>query len=220
MSEGDKRCAAQTQAGTRCKNKARVGSDYCYVHRQMAASEETDVAETASGEPKLDAARLAELQAMVAELNQLAQEIQNRSPGYTPPPFSSQGLIRLLKDNLQRFSPESQLEIVRALQSNLQGASAKDLLDPDTWKGLWFILNYSLQNETASFRESLANRLSALPGAGTVAGLSGMLKGSSPKDLLDPDTWKGMFFLLNYSIQHEAQSLKRRVLGEEEEESQ
>jgi hypothetical protein len=215
MSEENQRCAAVTKAGARCKNPAQAGSDYCHVHRQLAKTAVVDGGDTAA-----QAARLEEVRQMVAELNQLAEEIQNRTPEYTPPPFTPQGLLRLLKENLHRFSPDVQLEIIRELQANLQDASAKDLLDPETWKGVWFILNYSLQNETASLRESLTNRLSSLPGVSAIAGLADMLKGSSPKDLLDLDTWKGMFFLVNYSVQHEAQALKERILGGGEDEDE
>ena len=46
--------------------------------------------------------------------------------------------------------------------------------------------------------------------------LKGNLEGTSPKDLVDPDTWKGMFLIMNYSARATATDLKRKLLGDEE----
>ena len=41
------------------------------------------------------------------------------------------------------------------------------------------------------------------------------LEGASKEDLLDLDTWKGMWYMLNYSVQFQAEQLKQRLIGEE-----
>ena len=108
------------------------------------------------------------------------------------------------------------LGLLRDLQANLQGASPRDFFDPDTWKGLWFLLNYTWQTEASALKDTLAAQLGRLPGAGAVANLGGMLQGSSPRDLLEIDTWKGVWFLLNYTLQAQVADVKRRVLGDDE----
>ena len=186
-----KQCIAITKAGTACRNSSRPGSAYCYIHQ--TASER------------------AKLKELVTELNELAADLQKLSPTYSPPPFSRQGLLELLKKNGQRFKPEIHSGLLRDLQTSLEGASAKDLLDLETWKGLWFVLNYSLQHESAGMREKLA----ALPGAGLLNDIRGMFSGARPADLLEIDTWKGMWFLLNYSAQNQIESVKQRLTGNE-----
>ena len=50
-------------------------------------------------------------------------------------------MMRLIRGNIDRFAPEAAKE----LMANFEGATKEDLLDPDTWKGVWYMLNYSLQ---------------------------------------------------------------------------
>ena len=42
---------------------------------------------------------------------------------------------------IDRITPETAKEIL----GSFEGATKEDLLDPDTWKGVWYMLNYSLQ---------------------------------------------------------------------------
>jgi uncharacterized protein YdhG (YjbR/CyaY superfamily) len=203
---GESNCQATTKAGTQCKLPAQAGSAYCHVHLGTAAAEKN-----------------AALNELMAELNDLANELQQKV-SYAPPAYTRQGLLQLIRDNLHKFSPEERLGLVKQLQEGLQGSSPKDFLDPDTWKGMWFLLNYTAQAEAEELRQKGlsalpgADRLANLPGMTTLNDLRGMLEGSSPKDFLELDTWKGMWFILNYSLQAQAEDIKHRVLGEHESE--
>lgn len=137
-------------------------------------------------------------------------------PDYRPPSFSTDGLIALLKENLDRFTPDVQIEIVSELKRNLEGTSARDLIDPDTWKGFWYILNYMAQEQSANMRQKLYDRLSTLPGMALLSDIKGNLEGTSPKEFLDPDTWKGMWMIMSYSVQATAVDIKRAIVGEDE----
>ncbi len=196
MSEEKKRCQAMTKAGNPCKNWAQTGSDYCHVHAPAQPAAEPEFEE------------------VVQELNQAAEKLRATEPEYSPPPFSPLNLLKLIRENIDRFTPEVQRDLLRELQDSLQGATPKDMLDPATWKGLAYLLTYSLQNETAVMRERVNKHLVKLPGGETLVSMQEMLEGASPKDLLDPDTWKGMWYLVNYSLQNQAQDVKRRILGE------
>jgi hypothetical protein len=202
MSEEAKRCQATTKAGTQCKNKAQDGSEFCYVHR----------------DEKMPAISNTEFEALVAELNSLAAEVKAMENAYAPPPFSPQGMIKLLKQNMDKFTPDMRLSILGELQQSFEGAEAKDFLDPDTWKGMWYLLNYSVENNTEGLRESLGARLASLPGYELATDIGNSLQGASPKDFLDVDTWKGIWYMVNYSLKFEAEKMKARILGEEEEE--
>ncbi len=219
------RCRATTKAGARCRNQAQTGSPYCYVHRHAGPVEKAAgaMAAEAGDTPQAPVSR-AQFEAMMIQVNELARMLRERVPDYAPPPYSPQELLNLLRQNLHRFTPEMRLDVLRELQEGLRGPRARDLLDLETWKGLWFILNYTVESESRSLFKGVSRRLAALPGAqlvtslpgaGVVTELAGMLEGSRPKDFLDPDTWKGMAYILQYSLQYEAGQLKQRLIGQE-----
>lgn len=76
-----------------------------------------------------------------AELDGLIERMQTITPGYKPPPFSVGRLVILIRENLPRLPAELRLGIAEQLRSGI----AKDFFDIDTWKGIWYILNYSVQ---------------------------------------------------------------------------
>ncbi len=239
MSEERKQCAAITKAGTRCKNKALPGSDYCRVHQHLAQAEggasaasrskrrRSSRASKGGGQskapggsraPQPTPAQKEEFDQLLAELNRLAEELRRLQPDYSPPPFSPQAFLSLLKENIGRFTPSVQMDILQELQRNLQGASPKDLIDPDTWKGLWVIMNCMVQAETSSMREKLVKRLESLPGTALILDLGRNLQGTSPKEFLEPDTWKGMWYILNHTAQLQLQEMRRKLMGDGEDE--
>lgn len=159
----------------------------------------------------------AELRELVAELNELAAELQSKVPGYAPPEFSLRGLKKLIKSNLDRFTPEMRLGAIKDLQEMLESTPPEEFLNPETWKGMWFTLNYLAQQEAGDVRDGLSARLAQLPGLSTLGDLKEALADTPPEEFLKLDTWKGMWFILNYEMQNQAQSLKRRLLGGEKE---
>lgn len=192
MSEPTRNCQAITKAGTPCKNAARPGSDYCYVHRSQAQA-------TAA--------------AASAAINELAAEIQQEAPAYQPPPFSPQALLALVQENLRRVTSDVHLPVVEELVNNLKGTKPEDLVDPETWKGLWYILNYTAQAESKQALEQLEQRIAALPGGQTLVDLKNNLEGASPSDLLDVNTWKGAWVVLTSAVQAQAEELQKNLAG-------
>ncbi|MCB0159429.1 MAG: hypothetical protein KDD83_14940 [Caldilineaceae bacterium] len=219
-------CQATTKAGTPCQNHPVAGSPYCYVHRNFApataAPTTPDAPAAAASTAKRTGVRVrkSDFDMLVQELNSLAAELQRSQPSIKVPEFSAGGLVELIKRNLDRFTPDVQMEIIRELKGNLEGTSPKDLIDPETWKGLWYILNYSAQAQSKAALAALSQRLSTLPGMALAGDLKGNLEGTSPKDLVDPDTWKGMFLIMNYSARATATDLKRKLLGDEDEDGE
>ena len=199
MSNENKQCAGITKSGSPCKNRAQQNSAYCHIHQQVVAEE-----------------RKAEIAALTTELNGLAEELKKVEEKFSVPPFSTPHFIQLLRQNIDKFSPEMRLSIINELKDSFEGAEAKDFLDPDTWKGMWYILNYSAQNNTDSLRQILSERLSVLPGVEFAQDLRNSLEGASPKDFLEVDTWKGIWYMVNYSVRFEADRMKQRILGEHE----
>lgn len=137
-------CKALTRSGQSCKNHVVPGSEYCRVHqagreRIAPGSTEAEIPDQALREQ------------LLAELDALAARLQATMPGYTPPPFSPKGLLALMSANLEKFSPDVGLGILK----KLQGATGKELFDLDTWKGMWYMLNYTLEYQSDVLKRRL-----------------------------------------------------------------
>ncbi len=134
------------------------------------------------------------------------------APQFQPPPYTPQRMKNLLAENLDRFAPET----VKSLQESLEGTTLEDFKDFETWKGVWFTINYLVKLEASERGHALAERLARLPGVSTLADLKEMLKDTPPEEFLNPETWKGVWFLVNYELKQVAGGVKARLLGESE----
>jgi 1-acyl-sn-glycerol-3-phosphate acyltransferase len=81
---------------------------------------------------------------LTEELDQLIERLQALRPEYAPPPFSPSGLMELVERNLKSISPDMALAILEKMRSSI----SSDLLDMDTWRGIWYMVNYSLEYQT------------------------------------------------------------------------
>jgi 1-acyl-sn-glycerol-3-phosphate acyltransferase len=158
-------CAAITRAGTQCKRQAQAGSDYCYLHQPAVAHKaaepagETITVAVESPAEKGGAADQIPIveeeqdqrklrRQLMAELDALITRVQALTPGYNPPPFSPRRLLDMVEQNLDRFSPADRLGILKRLRA----AVNDDVLDVETWKGLWYMINYSLEYQADVFK--------------------------------------------------------------------
>lgn len=85
---------------------------------------------------------------LMEELDRLIARVRQSAPDYTPPPFSPKRLLQFLQENLQRFSPDTQQSILERLRN----AIGQDFFDIDTWKGMWFMLNYTVEYRGDQFK--------------------------------------------------------------------
>ncbi len=150
----------------------------------------------------------AELKDLVKELNDLATQLKQIEPHFQPPPYTPQRMKTVLTENLDRFTPET----IKSLQDSLEGASIDDFKDIETWKGVWFTINYLIKLEATERSSALAEHLVRLPGVSTLADLKEMLKDTPPEEFLNPETWKGAWFVINYELRDVASNLKKRIL--------
>jgi 1-acyl-sn-glycerol-3-phosphate acyltransferase len=130
------RCKSLTRSGNPCHNYALAGSEYCRVHQ----------AKTEEAEPELSQQELR--RQLVAELEKLIEQLQAITPDYTPPAYSSQRLLAFFDENLKQICPDLRLRIMERLHSVID----TDLFDPDTWKGLWFLLDYTVKSQADILR--------------------------------------------------------------------
>ncbi len=95
-----------------------------------------------------DDAPPAQLQAeLQSEIDRLIARVE-ATTDYKAPPFSPQAGLRLLEENATRFQPE----VLKGILEKLRGSISADLLDLDTWKGIWYVLNYSLQSQADTLK--------------------------------------------------------------------
>ncbi len=134
------RCEALTKAATRCKNKAEPGSVTCRVHRSSALKLDTQrPSQERFEERDLSDRELRER--LMAELDDLIIRVQGISPEYSPPPFSPEKMVDLLDEHEEDVDSSFRL----ALLKRLRGSINEDILDIETWKGAWYMVNYTIE---------------------------------------------------------------------------
>lgn len=78
---------------------------------------------------------------LIAELDELIERLRAVSPDYEPPPFSRRRLKAVLEQSLTQYPKNLQIDARKWLQTVLND----EWLDPATWKGVWYMVNYTLQ---------------------------------------------------------------------------
>ena len=147
-----------------------------------------------------------------------------------PEPVKPDSLLQSVRSGLDRITPD----MAKELAANLEGTSREDLLDPETWKGVAYMIAYSTQFQAGQAKDKLNEQLPDPLKPDTIFGfvrdginritpetakqILASFEGATTEDLLDPETWKGVWYLLNYSLQFQAQQLKQRITGVEESE--
>jgi 1-acyl-sn-glycerol-3-phosphate acyltransferase len=78
---------------------------------------------------------------LMQELDGLIHRVQKVMPDYTPPPFSPEGMVKLMDKQSEKLPAWMRLGILKRLRSSIN----EDLLDAETWKGAWYMVNYTLE---------------------------------------------------------------------------
>jgi hypothetical protein len=209
------RCQAMTKSGRQCRNYALEGTSFCHVHAGQAAPP-APAAEADDGE----------LQQLVAELDALLADLKESLPESGRSPYSPLQFLTYLRQNLNKLSPEMRLDLLE----NFEGMTKEDLLDLDTWKGMAYMMSYSARFQAEQTREQMNEHLPTPLKPDTWINLArrGLEKvtpdlakeiaqsfqGATKEDLMDPDTWKGVWYMLDYSLRFQADQFKQRLTGE------
>lgn len=166
------------------------------------------------------------LQELVSELDGLLSELKSTLPETNTSPYSPLHLLTMIRENLTNLAPDVQSGILESFQD----MTVEDLKDLETWKGMAYMLNYSARFQANQVKEKMNEQLPKPLQPDTLIGLMKQsidrftpdlakdlyhnLQGTSKEDLMDPETWKGMWYMINYSLQFQAEQLKQRVRGE------
>lgn len=128
-----------------------------------------------------------------------------------------------------------QIEMLR----NFQGMTAEDLMDIDTWKGMAYMMAYSARFQAGQVRDKMSGTINhyvpepVQPGRLWQLAKGGMdritpefakqvastFQDATVDDLKDPNTWKGVWYMISYSLQFQAEQLKDRLIRAEESQS-
>ena len=178
------------------------------------------------------------------ELDALVEKLKAVTPAtLTDSQYSPVGLITLL----QEYFPKLPADLQARIMDLFQGMDPKDLVSVETWKGVVTMVLYSAKAQAEQVTEMVDSVLpdplkssnllglfqgavdkytpSVVKGAASSAremasGLGAMasnLEGVSAEDLVDPETWKGLYFMLDYGLRAQVTVLKERITGGEEE---
>jgi 1-acyl-sn-glycerol-3-phosphate acyltransferase len=142
--EAENRCVATTKTGSRCKNKAPIGAEFCYRHQEKSASAAPDT-ESSKSEAEIPTPSYEEMrQQLIDELNELVARVRILDPDYVPPPVSE------TEGGAESDIPldEPQSKPGSGLFSTLRKIINQDLLNSETLSGFWYMVNYTLEYQS------------------------------------------------------------------------
>jgi 1-acyl-sn-glycerol-3-phosphate acyltransferase len=80
-------------------------------------------------------------QQLLTELDELAERVQAITPDYEPPPFSPQRIVDTIEESLRKLPKEIQVGILERLRRAID----ENWFGVETWKGIWYMVNYTAQ---------------------------------------------------------------------------
>ena len=195
---------------------------------EEAAEPEAEEGETrtqeSQEEPSTQVGRL------LAELDGLVNALRNSIPDANQTPYSPLRMLTLVRSSISRYTPDVQISVLEQFED----MTREDLMDLDTWKGLAYMIAYSAQFQAVQTKDKLNEQLPEPIKPDSILAMfkggldritpdiarqiAGIFEGATREDLLDLDTWKGVWYMLNYSLQFQAEQIKLRLMGGEEEE--
>ena len=167
---------------------------------------------------------------LLAELDDLVDALRNFVPDAKQTPYSPLRMLTLVRSSISRYTPDVQISVLEQFED----MTREDLMDLDTWKGLAYMIAYSAQFQAVQTKDKLNEQLPEPIKPDSIFAMfkggldritpdiarqiAGLFEGATREDLLDLDTWKGVWYMLNYSLQFQAEQVKLRLMGGEEEE--
>lgn len=193
---------------------------------QASRSEPVNDEATAVSEAEL----LARKKELLDELEVLVADLRAAIPQAGADAYSPMFFLSYIQANLERLAPDMQL----GLLESFEGMTREDMMDIETWKGMAYMFSYSARFQAGQVKERLNETMPGPLKPDTTLNLMKQVldrftpeiakniaetfQGASREDLMDIETWRGVWTMLNYSLQFEMSKLRERVVGEEERE--
>lgn len=146
----ESRCIAITRSGERCKNATVGGSEFCHIHRPAIDRNRPDVS-SSKDESQREITDQERVEQLMSELDNLISRVRAISPDYVPPTYSPESKGKASKQLL----PGSLQDFKARLKKRLPDSINEDLFDAETWKGMWYMANHTLEYQKDIARRRL-----------------------------------------------------------------
>ena len=91
-------------------------------------------------------------QQLLAELEELVERVRAITPDYEPPPFSPRRMVDMIEESLRKLPKGSQVDVL----DRLRRAIEENWFSVETWKGLWYMANYTVQYNAGLVKRRLS----------------------------------------------------------------
>jgi 1-acyl-sn-glycerol-3-phosphate acyltransferase len=145
-----KQCAALTKSGNRCKNGPKPGSGYCHVHADQDELENPVIAidnleiEESESDPETR-------RQLIEELDDLMLRVREIMPDYSPPPSPRPDVAETPAQDSRTEEPAKRPSIL----DRVLGVFNEDLLDQETWRGMWYMASTTLEYQSDLLKRRL-----------------------------------------------------------------
>ena len=138
-----KQCAALTKSGSPCKNSAKPGSGFCHVH---AGLDDPDKIDMLADNPEIEEniSDPAMRRQLIEELDDLMVRVREVMPDYSPPPLPDPGMAEIPIQESGKTDSAKRTSII----DRVLGLFNEDLLDQETWRGMWYMASYTLEYQS------------------------------------------------------------------------
>ena len=172
-------------------------------------------------------------QTLLNDLDDLVKDLQAKIPQVNASPalYSPLVFLTYIRKNVSRLTPDVQVGILQSFDE----MTVDDAMDPETWKGMAYMASYSAKFRANQVKDRMNEQLPEPLQPDTmiefvnhnvdrftpdvVKGIMETFQGATKEDLMDLETWKGMWYMINYSFTFQMSQLRDKVLGEEEAET-
>jgi 1-acyl-sn-glycerol-3-phosphate acyltransferase len=118
--------------------------------KQQARSRPSAGAQAEQADQKLSDEELR--QQLLAELDELVERVRAITPDYEPPPFSSRRVVDMIEGSLHKLPKDIQFGIL----DRVRRAIEENWFSMETWKGLWYMVNYTMQYNAGLVKRRLS----------------------------------------------------------------
>jgi len=112
---------------------------------------QTESEEAESPQPEADVPHLALRRQLIVELEELVKRLRALHPSYSAQPFSARGMLDMIEEGAEKVVPGFGSGLIEKARKFI----SEDLFDPDTWKGLLYMLNTSVESRVDVVRRRL-----------------------------------------------------------------
>ena len=152
-----RRTQPRRKTGSLPSKKSRASRKAAQTRAERVAETALAIPESEGGytgaqtEPEVEPAEVSLRQQLIRELDELARRLRAITPGYSMASTAAGGVIDVIEESADKIAPG----FARGLRDSLSWFVNEDLLDVDTWKGMWYVLNQTVQYQTDALRRRL-----------------------------------------------------------------